>query len=296
MIYDCFPFYNELELLDIRLNVLGKVVDKFVLVEGTVTHTNQKKPLYYQKNKHLFKKFRKKIIHIVVDDVPNVDMTWIIERYFFTATMRGLTKCKPNDTILISCVDEIPRPEKIMEWRDRPGAIKAFKQTSSYYFLNFANENEDTPITVTRMFKYKEMKKIKDIYIAHRVKPDVVIPNGGWHFAYLGGVKRIQHKIESFAHQEFNNDKYNTKEKITQAILQGKDPYNYGWKFKVVDINTLPEYVIENQNKFKELFAPKNIERKFMLREKLFYLDLMHNLRIKFFRKIRRNLTEVLKA
>lgn len=288
MIYDCFPFYNELELLDIRLNVLDKVVDKFVLVEGTVTHTNQKKPLYYQKNKHLFKKFHKKIIHIVVDDVPDVDMTWIIERYFFTATMRGLKKCKPNDTILISCVDEIPRPEKILEWKNKPGKIKSFKQTSSYYFLNFANENEDTPITVTRMFKYKELKWIKDIYIAHRVKPDVVIVDGGWHFAYLGGVKRIQHKIESFAHQEFNNDKYNTKEKITQAILQGKDPYNYGWKFKVVDINTLPRYVIENQEKFKNLILYKENQNTNLLKLQTIYLDIKHFIRVMFLRKIRR--------
>src|SRR5438045_984110 len=102
MIYDCFTFYNELELLEIRLNVLNDVVDKFVLIESIVTHTNKKKPLYYQKNKPRYKKFQNKIIHIVVEDAPNVSHTWIIEHFLMAATKRGLKNAKPNDTILIS--------------------------------------------------------------------------------------------------------------------------------------------------------------------------------------------------
>lgn len=290
MIYDCFPFYNELEVLDIRLHELDRVVDKFVLVESTVTHTNKPKPLYYKENKHLFKKFHKKIIHIVVDDVPDIDMTWVIERYLFTAVERGLKNAKPNDTILYSSADEIPRAEKVLEWKDKPGAIKAFDEASCYYFLNFVDTKKDdkTPITVTRMFKYKEIKRLKDIYYAYRVKPNVVIPNGGWHFSYIGGVKRIQDKIASFAHQELNNDEYNTPEKIKRSMIQGKDPFGYGRKFKVVDVDMLPEYVINNQKKFKDLIITRNNLDSSSLRLNLFYLDIRHILRVKFFRKIRR--------
>lgn len=291
MIYDCFPFYNELEVLDIRLHELDSVVDKFVLVESTVTHTNKPKPLYYKNNKDKFKKFNKKIIHIIVDDAPDIDMTWVLERYFFTAVERGLKNAKPNDIILYSSADEIPKAEKVVEWMNKPGSIKAFDEKSCYYFLNFIDVKNDnkTPITVTRMFRYKEVKKLKDIYYAYRVKPDVIIPDGGWHFSYIGGVKRIQDKIASFAHQEFNNDKFNTPERIKKSMLLGKDPFGYGRKFKIVSPETLPSYVIENQDKFKDLILTKKNLNANIIRMQIFYLDLKHYLRILILRRLRKS-------
>lgn len=70
MIYDCFSFFNELDLLEIRLNTLDKVVDKFILFESTLTHTGNPKPLYYAENKDRFAKFSDRIVHIVVNDFP----------------------------------------------------------------------------------------------------------------------------------------------------------------------------------------------------------------------------------
>ena len=163
MIYDCFLLFNELELLDIRLHELDSVVDKFVLVEATVTHTNKPKPLYYNKNIHRFKKFHKKIIHIIVKDSPPVSMPWIIERHQLSATMRGLNKCKPNDIVLYSCVDEIPKAKKVHEWKDKSGRLKEFNQTLSYYFLNYVKEGKGTA-QGTRMFRFKDLKIFKDIY------------------------------------------------------------------------------------------------------------------------------------
>ena len=70
MIYDCFQFFNELDLLKLRLNVLDSVVDYFVLTEATVTFSGDSKPLYYYENKKLFEKYNHKIIHNIVDDTP----------------------------------------------------------------------------------------------------------------------------------------------------------------------------------------------------------------------------------
>ena len=70
MVYDCFQFFNELDILKIRLNVMNDVVDKFVISEATETFSGLKKPLYYEKNKEMFKEFEDKIIHVVVDDTP----------------------------------------------------------------------------------------------------------------------------------------------------------------------------------------------------------------------------------
>ena len=104
MIYDCFSFFNELDLLEIRLNTLDSVVDKFVIVESTLTHTGNPKPLYYAENKKRFEKFKDKIIHIIVDEFPsfpdatNREMAWIRENCQRNAILRGIPKtAKDND-------------------------------------------------------------------------------------------------------------------------------------------------------------------------------------------------------
>src|SRR5689334_5945992 len=117
MIYDCFIFFNELELLDIRLNILNEVVDKFVLVEATQTHQYKPKPLYYSDNKERFKAFHDKIIHLIVDELPpnptnGPRNSWDMERFQRNCIARGLNDCKPDDVIIISDLDEIPDPKK----------------------------------------------------------------------------------------------------------------------------------------------------------------------------------------
>lgn len=114
-IYDCFTFFNELDLLEIRLNILNDKVDYFVLVEATKTHSSLDKELYYQNNKARFKEFAHKIIHVVVSDMPEVKNgnRWDLENFQRNAIMRGLTNCEPNDVIIISDLDEIPNLNKI---------------------------------------------------------------------------------------------------------------------------------------------------------------------------------------
>lgn len=291
MIYDCFTFYNELEVLDIRLHELDRVVDKFVLLESTVTHTNNPKPLYYQLNKSRYKKFHKKIIHIILDDCPDVSNPWVLERYQYTELIRGLKNCKPNDTILHGPMDEIPRAEKVLEWKDKPGDVKMFSMKLFHYYLNFMEDGKGEWIG-TPMFKFKVLKKIKDIYFTRYIKNHVIVPDGGWHFSYMGGVKRIQQKMSSMAHQEYNNDKYNTPEKIKRAILEGKDPVGHGTRFKIVDVKYLPLYVSENKKKFEKMILKKSKTPKIILKIKIFMWDFNHQLRVKFLRKLKRKISK----
>jgi hypothetical protein len=109
MIYDCFTFFNELELLELRLHELSGVVDKFVLVEATRTHSNQPKALVYQENRARFQEFHDKIIHVVVDDMPNAKNAWALENFQRECIARGLVSCRPDDLVLVSDLDEIPR-------------------------------------------------------------------------------------------------------------------------------------------------------------------------------------------
>jgi beta-1,4-mannosyl-glycoprotein beta-1,4-N-acetylglucosaminyltransferase len=260
MIYDCFTFFNELDLLEIRLHELNPVVDKFILVEATVTHTNKPKPLFYDINKSRFAEFKQKIIHVIVNDCPNVlGNPWIIDMYQNNAITRALTHCQTHDIILISSVDEIPKPKAITDGIKTPGRIKAFDQGLYYYFLNLQTKGETWQNC--RMIKFGDMKKSENPYIIRFSPINEIIPDGGWHFSFMGGAEKIREKIFAYAHQEYNNPAFNTPEKIKAALINQTDLFNRNIQFQIAQTETLPKYVQENQSKFKNLFLEKSVKQ-----------------------------------
>ena len=124
MIYDAFPFFNELDLLELRLKTLESVVDRFILVEATRTHTGHPKPLFFQENKSRFSAFLNRIEHIVVDDYPPFETAWTYENHQRNCIVRGLSNAKPDDWILVSDLDEIPNPSMIEKCVQRPGRYR----------------------------------------------------------------------------------------------------------------------------------------------------------------------------
>ncbi|HXA00714.1 MAG TPA: hypothetical protein VNW99_01930, partial [Cytophagaceae bacterium] len=169
MIYDCFSFFNELELLELRLNELSPIVDKFVIVEATKTFQKKDKPLIYQKNKERFREFSNKITHIVVDEFPGFfykfrkPTAWDYGDFQKDQVMRGLSDAKPDDILIISDIDEIPKPEKINFYKGSTG-IKVFEQNFYYYFLNGLSVKKGDSPDLWRgpvMLKKKEFKSFK---------------------------------------------------------------------------------------------------------------------------------------
>lgn len=277
MIYDCFLFNNELEVLEIRLNELSDVVDKFVLVESTVTHTNKAKKLVFSQNKQKFKKFKDKIIHIVVKDTPDVTLPWIVNDFQFCQMMRGLKNCKPKDLIIFGDMDEIPKKEKIEEYNDGKNNLKIFEQQLCFYYLN--NFEYANPSWLgTRMTTFSHFKALQTPWIAKFSKYDVKIQDAGWHFSYIGDIKRIQAKIETMTHQELNNARFNTPEGIKKAIVEQKDIFDLGYRFKAVDLSYLPEYVIDNPNKFSK-YILNNDNGKLNNKMYIGYLNFKKNIR-----------------
>ena len=142
-VYDCFTFFNEMDILEIRLNELDEVVDYFVIVESTRTFQKKEKPLYLNLDDERIIKFKDKIIHIVVDEFPNfftywrVPKTWDYENHQRNAIARGLKNVSPDDIIIVSDVDEIPSAKKIIENLNLNQPI-VFQQKFFYYFLNYA--------------------------------------------------------------------------------------------------------------------------------------------------------------
>jgi len=276
MVYDCFAFFNELELLDIRLRELNDVVDKFVLVEATRTFQKKPKPLYFEENKHLFAEFAHKIIHIVVDEYPGffkkfrVPTVWDYDNHQKEQIKRGLKNCAPDDIIIISDLDEIPRASAVAEYAHKEG-VMVFEQRLYYYFLNaecnhfntdgntyIAQYNRDN-VGYWRgsvMMKYKDLKTIKAARNERDkvVKNTVVIPDSGWHFSYLGGLEKILLKLDSYTHPEnLVGGKINS-ETVKKAVAEGKSLFDAKTTFHIVPINELlPTPVQLNPERYKQL-------------------------------------------
>ena len=280
MIYDCFTFFNELDLLEIRLNVLKDVVDKFVLVEATRTFTNRKKQLIYAQNKSRFASFSDRIIHVVVDDFPPFKTAWHYESHQRNAIIRGLREACPLDVILIGDVDEIPRPEMVLKYANRPG-ITVFDQKYYSYYLNYRNVRQQWWYG-TKMLAYDDFMHVFDGIrtINNEIMPKELnegttpskirmrtppfyrartryVKNGGWHFTNIGGAKNLMIKMCSFSHQEYNpgEEKINLL-KLTEMIAQGKGPFWEMQCFAEPLDSSFPVYLQDNTASYGSLIFP----------------------------------------
>jgi len=281
MVYDCFQFFNELDLLKIRMNVLDPVVDYFVITESTLTFSGDPKPLYYSDNKNLFKEFQHKIIHIVVADTPDGPDVSPFDRDGFQkkARERGLSKCSKIDIIMYSDLDEIPNPLKVKEVLSDfdPDRIYHFAQRQFYFYLNleevsgkllsYAGEYahiKKTQWLGTYMLQLGLLDKftIEELRVNKTPERSFRVADGGWHFAYMGGDRttgiegRVAHKVKSSCHQEFNNKKVLTN--IMKNIDRKKDIFGRKSNFKRVEIDeSYPEYIVNNLSLFEHLVLPK---------------------------------------
>ena len=278
MIYDGFLFFNELDLLEIRLNELSEVVDKFVLVECLLTHASKEKPYYFEENKDRFKKFLHKIIHVKVDDRPDIkprkarhglthnrhEMEWFQR----DCISRGFDNCKPDDIVMISDIDEIPTVESIKACKnelDKKDELVSFDQFLFYYFLNGLCVNSDgTPVnwsgtTACKYRSYPGAQAIRNTKGKNRLR----IKNGGWHFSYLGGPDSIAKKIESYSHAEFDNDIIKNRVRIQECIDKGVDLFGRAGKprqFYVKIDSNFPIYLQKNIEKYKSLIKEETIK------------------------------------
>jgi len=258
MIYDIFPFFNELDLLEIRLNSLAPYVDKFVLCEMDITHSGKSKRFYFDENKDRFKDFP--ITHIMTSDDGRYKPepgklsgdAWRLEHYQRECLMQGLIGCNDDDMVLLSDLDEIPNLE---EWSGQEGA---FKQKTYYYYLNcFTNTYLWKG---TQAIRYDNIKTLNHLRNNRNRRPHIPLSDGGWHFSTIGNADQIRYKIESFAHTELDTDEF--KNALEDNIKNLKDPYlrtPRNWKnhkeYKfVVEMPSGPKWLLENRDKYKHLF------------------------------------------
>ncbi len=279
MVYDSFQFFNELDILKLRMNVLKDVVDYFVISESTVTFSGDPKPLYYNENKEMFKEFEHKIIHNIVDDTPMDCDAFMRDHHQKCAVARGLKDCKPDDIIIFSDVDEIPNPDTLRELLPKveDGKIYMLAQRLFYCYLDM-EEVSGNLLSVTGEFDGVEKKQwlgtkvcrysVLDNYTTEELRNKeqkaigVRVPNGGWHFSYMGGGKkqstadRVKYKIKSAAHQEYNNR--HILWNVRKNIKNMQDIFGRDSKLQLVEIDeTYPKYLRDHLDEYKYLLYPK---------------------------------------
>ena len=284
MVYDCFTFFNELDLLEIRLNVLKDVVDKFVLVESVKTFTGRDKELFFEKNKERFAAFADRIIHVVVREYPPYESPWVYETIQRNHIADGLIDARPDDVVMVSDVDEIPSPEAVRKYALTPG-IKGFNQTYYAYYLNYLNVRQRR-WTGTKMLScadfchafdgvpvvydeylpraYNEMttaSKIRMRSLPARLGGCTIVRKGGWHFTSLGGVAAVIEKLKSYSHQEHADEAWRTDpETVERFIREGKSPGLKMNCFAVPLDDRFPDYLRENVNRYQSLVFPVTAE------------------------------------
>ena len=246
MIYDCFTFFNEIDLLELRLETLDRVVDRWVLVESTRTHSGHDKPLYFAESLARFARFNERIIHVIVDDNPDGSDSWIRERHQRDAIMRGLSKCLDSDLVMVSDLDEIPDPRDVMAASKQDG-ISVFEHRNCYYFLNAMNGFWHG----TRSTSYRQLRVSSPNDL--RASTGSIFPQSGWHYSFFGGVRLIQQKLKSYAHQEYNTASVTDPHRLKAAIATGTDLFGRtSVRFRLLANKHLPIPVQSNRARFSE--------------------------------------------
>ena len=290
-IYDCFMYFDEELILDLRLNILDKFVDYFVIVESIFTHKGEKRDLKFDINK--FKKFESKIVYLVYDQEPS-QIEKIVSKdtedeksrkYIMNALFRenaqrnfinsALNNLDNEDIILISDVDEIPNLKSI-NFEEKKSKIILFKQDMLYYKFNLKLPNlawTGTKACKKKYFKSAQwLRNVKDRkYPFYRIDTYFsekkyinceFVDNGGWHFTNIKTAKQIKQKLESYLHHiEFDKNPLSAEEidKIIQdkiaiydlSVDQRKNKVR-GNKLENYPLDKLPKYLQDNLNNYKD--------------------------------------------
>jgi len=280
-IFDCFTFFNEFDLLEIRLSYLYPYVDHFIIAESDTTHNGAEKPFNFQAQRDRYKRFEDKIIYIA-SEMPefsgDIKGAWKREGFQRDEIKRGLQQAnaQPDDIVLLSDLDEIINAKLVVQlandglenvqvksrsflrkevidgffgfFRDKWEGKKenrmrmrqglkglndtdslpvTFRMDNFYYFLN--NREKERNVwkgAVCFNFRLLEEFTLNELRDLRRF-PVKIVEDAGWHFSYLGGIEKIKHKLQHFAHQEFNVSDLVNDDYINFCIENGYSLFTY---------------------------------------------------------------------
>ncbi len=266
-------FNNELDVLEIRLETLDPVVDRFILTEATVTQRNQPKPLYFEENKQRYAKWLDKIDHVVVEDMPDgegVEADWVRERFQRSASERALyPQLSGADHVFVSDLDEIPFPQALEDAWDRPPARICMDMF--VYRLNWRWLDRGAPIgstaTVHQPAEFPG-RTVHDVLLSGWSTNHADGAVSGWHFAYQGDVEMIRQKMTCIADRFYEQlvpdekkgdpDVFLTDAWIQESIDTGRDIYGRDYRpSEWVGIDEMPACVQADPAKYAHMMVEK---------------------------------------
>lgn len=258
-LFDCFPFFNELELLEFRLDTLYEHVDHFVIAEANKTHTGKEKRFIFLDNKSRFSKFLDKVIYVKVEDLPSYrehmkvqgEVDWIPENFQRNCLARGLMheKLTAEDRIMVSDLDEIPNPKTMRENLHHAEWV-TLRQKLYYYYINCEQKQLwDGPVIASPA----TFNICQDLRNNRGTNP---IENGGWHFSFMGGAERIQEKVQNIAESNLIKHKILGVKDIEKKMKSQADLFDREDDFakkKIVEIDdSFPEGTLDFIKKYPQ--------------------------------------------
>jgi beta-1,4-mannosyl-glycoprotein beta-1,4-N-acetylglucosaminyltransferase len=287
-IYDCFCYFNEDMLLELRLETLWDHVDYFVISEASFTHAGKDRETEFDIAK--FKKYESKIRYVRLDKRPEgPNDFWKNENFIRNNIANGLHDAKPDDWVLISDLDEIPHPAVIQQYDPSYKRADLLQRYYSYYLNNYwlgnvdANEKLIAKSNIWHGTKITTYKHFVEFFKSNATSVRIYksagflrglkrtwfkffqsqsIQNGGWHFTWIFSIENIIKKIESTAHQEFNREDHKDPARIVALIRSGRDVNKPHARYKLQKLDQqFPTYLLENSNKFSQyIIQPKETE------------------------------------
>ena len=291
-IFDCFMYFNEDLILEIRLNELYKYVEKFIIIESNYTHSGEFKEYNFDIEK--FNKFKDKIIYIKVKDKPKnyleIDKNLtldekkgkqilnalILENFQRNEILKGLNEANDDDFIIVSDLDEIPNLNNV-NLNNYKSKIIIFKQIFFHYRFNLYLKDFNwfgSKCCTKKLFKSPQwLRNIKSkkynffridtLFSEKKYQNVFIVENGGWHFTTINNEEGIIYKLKSFLHHADTADNLLNKGNLKELIKEKKLFFDHkvdksGDKFlskkdlSIFDFNLLPNYIKNNKNLFKD--------------------------------------------
>lgn len=258
-VYKVSTYTDESELTDIIINELDSIVDGFIFLEASHTYQMNPRPEFpafsFKGDKifhRTFTEYPSDAYNLKADKIEEL----VTSKYIQILTDIGV---QPEDILLYGDSDEIPYTETVKELipHVKTGEIYALEMIFCNYWINCLSFEQTW--THFKVFNFQTLLDIGGSPQENIRKKFVgtIVPNGGWHWSWMGGKDRIIKKIESYSHYEFNQLKFKADDHINYCLETGYDIFLRG-PGKIIPINEipLPNYVINNINQYKHLIHP----------------------------------------
>lgn len=257
-IVDAFTFFNEIELLKIRLELLYDYVDAFCICEGRYTFTGVRKPYYIELYQNDLKPWLDKIVYLKFEpDISGLDFSkkdvafnpnspaWHMERAQRNSLAQVCSTLSGNDLVLVSDLDELPNPSIIASIRSGSSEVSKarLEMQMHYYYMNCVGTGKDNnKWHKAFVASVDQIKQAPDLEFMRLQEPMPLIQDAGWHFSYLGGSEKISEKLSAISHTEINRPEINNLAHLKKCIELGVDYLNrQGHEYAFWPVSRYPE-------------------------------------------------------